>query len=164
MGPVGVQEMVVIFLVALVLFGPKKLPELGRTVARAIKEFRKAQSEFKATLQHHMSELERENDSVKEITRSFSSNLYDNWHDSYNYDSHSYGGEAYYAQPALEAPTSSGASATQDAGAQPSPAATQANAEVTVNVNGTVPRTPESQHPQNGGGTHPAAEPNPVNG
>ena len=32
MGPVGVPEMVVIFLVALVLFGPKKLPELGKTI------------------------------------------------------------------------------------------------------------------------------------
>ena len=36
MGPVGVQEMIVIFLVALVLFGPKKLPELGKTIAKAI--------------------------------------------------------------------------------------------------------------------------------
>jgi sec-independent protein translocase protein TatA len=163
MGPVGVPEMIVIFLVALVLFGPKKLPELGRTVARALKEFRKAQSDFKATLQHHMNELERENESVKEITRSFSSNLYDNYHDSYNYDSRSYGGEAYYTQPALEAPTS-GASATQDAEAHPSPAGTQASSEATVNVNGTVPRTAESLQPRNRVEAHPAAEPNPVNG
>ena len=35
MGPVGVQEMIVIFLVALVLFGPKKLPELGKTIGKA---------------------------------------------------------------------------------------------------------------------------------
>ena len=34
MGPIGMQEMVVIFLVALVLFGPKKLPELGKTWRR----------------------------------------------------------------------------------------------------------------------------------
>jgi len=163
MGPVGVQEMVVIFLVALVLFGPKKLPELGRTVARAMKEFRKAQGEFKATLQQHMNELERENESVREITRSFSNNLSDSWHDSYNYDSRSYGGEAYYTQPALEAPTS-GAPAIQGAEAQPSSAATEAGAEVMVNAPGTVPRSPESLHSANGSGAHPAAEPNPVNG
>ena len=45
MGPVGVQEMIVIFLVALVLFGPKKLPELGKTIGKAITEFRRAQSD-----------------------------------------------------------------------------------------------------------------------
>ena len=40
MGPVGVQEMVVIFLVALVLFGPKKLPELGKSLAEGIRGFK----------------------------------------------------------------------------------------------------------------------------
>lgn len=75
MGPVGVQEMIVIFLVALVLFGPKKLPELGRTVGKAISEFRRAQSELKATLEHHMTELERENDSLKEVTRNFNNQI-----------------------------------------------------------------------------------------
>ena len=52
MGPVGVQEMIVIFLVALVLFGPKKLPELGKTIGKAITEFRRAQSELKSTFDH----------------------------------------------------------------------------------------------------------------
>ena len=42
MATIGVQEMVVIFLVALVLFGPKKLPELGKTIGKAITEFRLA--------------------------------------------------------------------------------------------------------------------------
>ena len=35
MGPVGVQEIVVIFLVALLLFGPKKLPELAKSIAKS---------------------------------------------------------------------------------------------------------------------------------
>ena len=70
MGPVGVQEMVVIFLVALVLFGPKKLPELGKTIGKAITEFRRAQSELKATFETHMRELEKESESIKEVTRS----------------------------------------------------------------------------------------------
>ena len=42
MGPVGVQEMVVIFLVALVLFGPKKLPELGKGFGDGIRGFKEA--------------------------------------------------------------------------------------------------------------------------
>ncbi len=62
MGPVGVQEMMVIFLVALVLFGPKKLPELGKTIGKAITEFRRAQSELKATFETHMRELEKESE------------------------------------------------------------------------------------------------------
>jgi TatA/E family protein of Tat protein translocase len=63
MGPVGVQEMIVILLVALVLFGPKKLPELGKTIGKAMTEFRRAQAELKATFDSHMRELEKESDS-----------------------------------------------------------------------------------------------------
>jgi sec-independent protein translocase protein TatA len=164
MGPIGVQEMVVIFLVALVLFGPKKLPELGRTVARAMHEFRKAQSDFKATLQHHMGELERENDSVKEITRSFSNNVYNSWYDSYKYDSHSYGSESSNSsQPALETSTT-GASASLGAEAEASHASMHAGEESTASVTGTVPRSAESFVAQNGGVHPPAAAPDPVNG
>ena len=60
MGPIGVQEMIAIFIVALVLFGPKKLPELGRTLGKALSEFRRAKNELKNTLEGHLSELERE--------------------------------------------------------------------------------------------------------
>jgi len=69
MGPIGVQEMIVIFLVALVLFGPKKLPELGKTIAKAVSEFRRAQSDLKATFEREMRSLEQENESLKEATR-----------------------------------------------------------------------------------------------
>lgn len=69
MGPIGVQEMVVIFLVALVLFGPKKLPELGKTIAKAVTEFRRAQSDLKATFEREMQSIERETESLREATR-----------------------------------------------------------------------------------------------
>ena len=69
MGPIGVQERVVIFLVALVLFGPKKLPELGKTLAKAVTEFRRAQSDLKATFEREMQSIERETESLKEATR-----------------------------------------------------------------------------------------------
>jgi sec-independent protein translocase protein TatA len=69
MGPIGVQEMVVIFLVALVLFGPKKLPELGKTLAKAVSEFRRAQNDLKATFEKEMRSLEQEHESLKEATR-----------------------------------------------------------------------------------------------
>ena len=48
MGPLGRPEMVFIFLLALLLFGPKKLPEMGRTLGKAITEFRRASNELKA--------------------------------------------------------------------------------------------------------------------
>lgn len=60
MGPIGVQEMMAIFLIALLLFGPKKLPELGRTLGKALTEFRRAKNELKSTFESHMAELERE--------------------------------------------------------------------------------------------------------
>src|SRR5580704_4007181 len=69
MGPIGMQEMVVIFLVALVLFGPKKLPELGKTLAKAVSEFRRAQNDLKATFEKEMRSLEQEHESLKEATR-----------------------------------------------------------------------------------------------
>jgi TatA/E family protein of Tat protein translocase len=66
MGTIGVQEMVMIFIVALVLFGPKKLPELGRTIGKAITEFRRATSELKVTFEREMHNLERETEALKE--------------------------------------------------------------------------------------------------
>ena len=45
MGTLGVQEMIVIFIVALVLFGPKKLPELGKGLGEGIRGFRSAMKE-----------------------------------------------------------------------------------------------------------------------
>lgn len=60
MGPIGMQEMIAIFVIALVLFGPKKLPELGRTLGKALSEFRRAKNELKSTFESHLQELERE--------------------------------------------------------------------------------------------------------
>lgn len=60
MGPIGVQEMIAIFIVALILFGPKKLPELARTLGKALSEFRRAKNELKASFETHLNELERE--------------------------------------------------------------------------------------------------------
>ena len=83
MGPLGWQEMAVIFVLALLLFGPKKLPELGRNLAKGLAEFKRAQNELKATFDREMRSLERENESIKEVTSSY-------YHDTYNYDYSSY--------------------------------------------------------------------------
>jgi TatA/E family protein of Tat protein translocase len=50
MGPIGFPELVVIFVVALIVFGPRKLPELGRSLGKSIAEFKKASNDLRATL------------------------------------------------------------------------------------------------------------------
>ena len=69
MGTVGVQEMIVIFVIALVLFGPKKLPELGRTIGKAITEFRRASNDLKASFEREMQTLERESQSISQVAQ-----------------------------------------------------------------------------------------------
>jgi len=76
MGSLGVQEMIVIFLVALVLFGPKKLPELGKTLGKAITEFRRASNDLKATFEREMHTLEREAESLKQVADSTANSIY----------------------------------------------------------------------------------------
>ncbi len=65
MGPIGGQEMFIIFIVALVLFGPKKLPELGRTVGKFLTQFRRVSSDLKMSFEREMQNLERETEAEK---------------------------------------------------------------------------------------------------
>lgn len=110
MGPLGPEEMVAIFILALLLFGPKELPKLGRTIGKAMTEFRRAQSELKSTFNREMQNLERET-GIKELTATtFNTN-------SYNYDSSSYDASYYdgsYNSTVTNTPAN-GASAPQGA-------------------------------------------------
>jgi Tat protein translocase TatB subunit len=51
---IGLQEMLVIGIVALLVFGPSKLPELGRMVGRFLREFRRASDEFRSTVETNL--------------------------------------------------------------------------------------------------------------
>ena len=51
MGPIGMPEMVVIAVIALIIFGPRKLPELGKSLGKSIAEFKRASNELKNTLE-----------------------------------------------------------------------------------------------------------------
>src|ERR1700755_894855 len=114
MGPLGWQETVFIFFLALLLFGPKKLPELGRTVGKAITEFRKASAELKTTFDRELKNLEAETQ-LKEVSNEIH-------YDTYNYDYSSYeathegayASDTYDSPAALPPPTES-ESAPQDA-------------------------------------------------
>ena len=61
MGSLGVPEMIFIFVLALVIFGPKKLPEIGRQIGRALNEFKRASNEFKAQIESEINQLDVEN-------------------------------------------------------------------------------------------------------
>jgi len=89
MGTLGGQEMLVILVLALLFFGPKELPKIARTIAKAMTEFRRAQNELKTTFNREMENLERET-GVKELT---STNY---MADSYNYDFNGDDSDQYY--------------------------------------------------------------------
>jgi sec-independent protein translocase protein TatA len=109
-GTLGAQEMVIIFVLALLLFGPKKLPEIGRTIGKALTEFRRASSDLKSTFEREMKTLEQESDSIKQVTTQYQNDTYNYDYSSYDpaYET-SYGTESYDATAAT--PSDVGASA-----------------------------------------------------
>ncbi len=114
MGPLGWQETVFIFVLALLIFGPKKLPELGKTIGKALTEFRRASSELKATWDREMSNLERESESIKEITSSYQQEITDySYGSTYGYDEGYYGTTSDVSS--ADVPSTVSASATEGA-------------------------------------------------
>jgi sec-independent protein translocase protein TatA len=137
-GTLGTPEMIFIFILALVLFGPKKLPELGRTVGKALTEFRRASAELKTTFDRELKTLEAETN-LKEVqndlqldTYNYDYSSYEHTHDGSAYDSSTHDGSthegsthdgsyvdgSYVPQPyesTADNPPTESASATQDA-------------------------------------------------
>jgi sec-independent protein translocase protein TatA len=58
MGPFGASEIVFLFILALVIFGPKKLPEIGKTLGKGMREFRKATDDLKSNWEEHIRDTE----------------------------------------------------------------------------------------------------------
>jgi sec-independent protein translocase protein TatA len=58
-GSVGVPELIIIFTIALIIFGPRKLPELGKSLGKSLAEFKRASNELKNTLDEEIRIEER---------------------------------------------------------------------------------------------------------
>ena len=95
MGPIGFPEMIMIFVVALLIFGPKKLPELGRSFGKGVSEFKKASTELRATFQREMDNIEQETKEVKKAAEDVKSDVQTQYYDDNDshsdYDSKPYG-------------------------------------------------------------------------
>ena len=112
MGPIGWPEMVVIFVVALVLFGPKKLPELGRNLGKALTQFRQASNDLKSTWEREMQNIEDDTRPVRDAARGIDQEIRSSIDHSYDY------GYPSYTEPAATSPQ------VEPAAPAPPPAAT----------------------------------------
>jgi len=63
-GTIGMPELILIFVVALLLFGPRKMPQIGRSIGRALGEFRRASNDFKRTIEDEVAA-----DEIREVER-----------------------------------------------------------------------------------------------
>lgn len=62
----GFPEMIFLFLFALILFGPKKLPEIGRQIGKFMAEFKRASNEFKSQIESEISQLDIQQEREKQ--------------------------------------------------------------------------------------------------
>lgn len=68
-GSIGMPELIIIFVIALIIFGPRKLPELGRSLGKSLAEFKKASNELKNTLEEEIRIEEAKEAEVKKETQ-----------------------------------------------------------------------------------------------
>ena len=70
-GNIGFPELLIIFIIALLVFGPKKLPEVGRSIGKALREFRRTSDEIRDRIEEEIQadefkEIKKDIDEIKE--------------------------------------------------------------------------------------------------
>src|SRR5512144_2682367 len=65
-GSIGMPELILIFIVALLVFGPRKLPELGKSIGKGLAEFKRASDDLKRTIESEIEQGKNEASAVKE--------------------------------------------------------------------------------------------------
>jgi TatA/E family protein of Tat protein translocase len=123
MGPFAWDKMVLIFIVVLVLFGPKELPKVAKTIAKFMNDFKRASSELKETWQRELSALEQETQEIRKDLTAETDKLTQpgsGYNESYYHHDSSYDYGAYgYPDSSSEAATAASVAA---AGAVTEPA------------------------------------------
>ena len=64
-GSIGMPELIIIFVIALIIFGPRKLPELGKSLGKSLAEFKKASNELRNTLEEEIRIEEQKTETEK---------------------------------------------------------------------------------------------------
>ena len=74
-GSIGMPELILIFVVALLVFGPKKLPEIGKSIGKGLAEFKRASDDLKKTIEQEIEQGKNEVSSVREQVASIPASL-----------------------------------------------------------------------------------------
>jgi sec-independent protein translocase protein TatA len=74
MGSLGMQEIIVIFVLALIIFGPRKLPEIGKSLGKGLQEFKKASNDLKRTWEEEV-QLDKEKETMNTLLKDTSADL-----------------------------------------------------------------------------------------
>lgn len=105
MGGLGMPEIIIIMVIALIVFGPRKLPELGKSLGKAMNQFRRASEDFKRTWEQEV-DLEHTRKTISSTSESStaSSTEYSTEHNS-DYSSSEYSYDPYNSDYGYNAPS-----------------------------------------------------------
>jgi TatA/E family protein of Tat protein translocase len=113
MGQLGFSEMVIIFIVALLVFGPKKLPELGKSLGKGIREFRKATNELKSSWDEQVRDIQAPLSDVKKDMHEMGQDLKNDFYNSV---------EPVHSEPAPATASATATATTHESAPAPQPA------------------------------------------
>lgn len=74
MGSLGMQEIIVLFILALIIFGPRKLPEIGKSLGKGLQEFKKASNDLRRTWEEEV-QMEKEKESMNKLLKDTTADL-----------------------------------------------------------------------------------------